>query len=304
MKWISCLLLFFCSFAVAKDSEREIFVPVRNAEIFCRVVGEGDPIIVIHGGPGLSQDYLYPQLKQLGEDYLVIFYDQRSCGRSTGELNSETICVTQFLEDIDAIRETFGFEKVTLMGHSWGGFLAANYAVLSPEKVEKLVLLNSMPLNSDDVFLFLNEWKQKMEPIQKELESIEQSVEFREGNPSVFEKYYRLIFGVYCFRTADVNQLDLRMTSDAYLNGLRVNLIFRETVFMNPFDLREKLQQLQMPVMIVHGENDLIPPVTAENIHNVIGSSEYVLLKECGHFPYVEVPEEFFAELNAFLKGG
>lgn len=102
----------------------KIFIKTNDAQIFCRVFGKGEPIIVVHGGPGLSQDYLLPQMAKLAQTNLVIFYDQRGCGLSTGAINEDSIQIKTFVDDLEAIRKSFGYKKVTVLGHSWGGFLA------------------------------------------------------------------------------------------------------------------------------------------------------------------------------------
>ena len=112
---LSILLPIACQAAANTHEEplqtKEIFVPVPQGELFCQVIGKGDPLIIIHGGPGMSQEYLLPNLKQLAKNHLLIFYDQRCCGRSRGEIIPELITTKSFVEDIDSIRKWLALKK-------------------------------------------------------------------------------------------------------------------------------------------------------------------------------------------------
>lgn len=278
---------------------KESLVSVENAKLFCRVIGKGKPLIVLHGGPGLCQDYLQPQLYKLAENNLVVFYDQRACGQSTGEINAKTINIATFVADLDGIRQAFNLQKISILGHSWGGFLAMHYTIAHPDQVDKLILSNSIPASFEDNALFDQEWTRRMAPYQKELESIHQ---FPEGNSEIMEKKHRMIFRTYCYHPENANLLNLHMTPSGYINGKKVYDIFKENVFDKPFNFYKSLERLKVPTLVVHGDSDPIPSFTARKIHESIKGSKYVLMRECGHFPFVEDPHVYFVNLETFLK--
>lgn len=281
---------------------KETIVPSGEAKLFCRVTGQGKPLIVIHGGPGLTQDYLLPQMYELAKNNLVIFYDQRGCGKSTVDINANTITLESFVDDIEAIRQAFNLDKTSILGHSWGGFLAMQYTIAHPEHVDKLILSNSAPATSEGYALFGQEYIRRMSPYQKELEKISSSQGFRDGNTCVMEQFYRLIFRQYCYIPEKADLLNLRMTPIASLSGARVSEILRENVLDKPFNLNNGLRSLKVPALILHGDVDPIPPSTAQAIHDNIPGSKYILMKNCGHFPYVEDPANYFKYINKFLN--
>lgn len=281
---------------------KEAFLEAKNAKLFYKTIGKGKPLIVIHGGPGLSQDYLLPQLYRLADNNLVIFYDQRGCGKSTGEINPETITVEAFVNDLDTIRKAFQFEKISILGHSWGGFLAMQYAIAHPECIYKLILSNSMPASSDEFALFLQEYVHRTSPYQTELAGIHNTQGFLEGDPDIIERLYRIIFRTYCYLPENADKLSLRMTSTASVNGAKVSENFRKNVFEKPFNLHASLKSLKIPTLVIHGDSDPIPAFTAQNVHKSIPQSKYILMKNCGHFPYVEDPNIYFNHLNEFLN--
>lgn len=301
-KLLLCACLFISAVHAKEPKVKEGFVPVENAKLFYRAIGKGQPLVVLHGGPGLSQDYLLPQLYKLAKNNLVIFYDQRACGQSTGEINADTISIKTYVADLDAIRQAFKFKKISVLGHSWGGFLAMHYAIAHPEQVEKLILSNSMTASSEDFALFIQEYLRRMGPYQKDMDAIHETKEFAEGNPQMMEKMYRMIFRTYCYNPEKANLLFLTMSSSAFINGVKVNELFRNGVFMKPFNLHDSLKSLEIPTLVIHGDTDPIPPSTAKNIHESIKNSEFVLMKNCGHFPYVEDPDAYFEHLQKFLN--
>ena len=284
------------------ESIKETFVPSGKAKLFCRVTGQGKPLIVIHGCPGLTQDYLLPQMYELAKNNFMIFYDQRGCGKSTVDINANTINIESFLNDIEAIRKAFNLDKISILGHSWGGFLAMQYTITYPERVDKLILSNSAPASSEGYALFGQEYMRRMSAYQKELEKISSSQGFRDGDTCVMEQFYRLIFRQYCYIPEKADLLNLRMTSIASLNGAKVSEILRENVLDKPFNLNKDSKALKVSTLILHGDADPIPPNTAQDIHEHISGSKYVLMKNCGHFPYVEDPATYFKHINEFLN--
>lgn len=281
----------------------EVNVNVGDATLFCRTMGQGDPLIVIHGGPGLTQDYLLPGMAKLSENNFVIFYDQRGCGESAGEVNAKSININNYLSDLDAIRTHFGYEKVAILGHSWGGFIAMEYAIAYPEAVKKMILSNSIPASSEGFALFMDEWFQRMVPYLEEISVIQASPEFKEGKPGMVEQYYRTMFRTYCYDPDKAELLNLKMSPKAFLNGLKVNEIFTNDLFFKPFDLYLSLKKLKVPTLVLHGDADIVPFSTAEQTYQSIPSSEYILIQDCGHFPYVEDPYTYFNHIRNFLKG-
>ncbi len=297
--WIFCALLGLGLLASA--GAREIFIESDGADLFCRVVGEGKPLVVIHGS-GLSQEYLLPHLYPLADDRLVIFYDQRGCGQSTGEINAGSINLPNLIVDIERIRESLHLDKISLLGHSWGGFLAMHYAIAHPESVEKLILSNSLPASSEQRALYLEEYKKRTGPHQQELSAMSATFEFQAGDPKTTERFYQTIFQTYCFHPQNVGLLNLRMTPAVSIRGGKVYQVIRETIFKDPYNLHAALCALNIPTLVIHGDFDPMPPITAQKIHESIAGSQFVLLKECGHFPFVEKTEEYLNFVNEFLR--
>jgi proline iminopeptidase len=308
MTQVILTLLFFinihCHVIAAEQQllDKTFFVENEGAKLFCRSFGEGKPLIVLHGGPGLSQDYLLPQMTELAKTHQVIFYDQRGCGNSEGVISDQTITLPQYVRDLDAIGKACGFESFSLLGHSWGGFLAMKYAIAHPDQVEKLILSNSMPADSDDLSLFLHEWIKRMSPYMEKIGAIKSSEAFQEGDPQTFENYYLITFRTYCFKPECADLLHLKPTKSAAVQGQLVQALFNQELFQKPYDIKPEISQLKIPTLVIHGDFDPIPAETAEHLHKNIPHSQFVLLKDCGHFPYVETPKPYFKAIHDFLE--
>lgn len=306
VKKISFLILFiFLTIILPLQcfclDENSTYVETNHAKLFCRSMGKGSPLIVLHGGPGLSQDYLLPQMSQLAEDHFVIFYDQRGSGRSENRDDPSFMQLSVFVDDLDAIRKAYGFQKVSILGHSWGGFLALHYAMAHPEAIDKLVLLNPFPACSTDVALFLQEWFSRMAPHMDELEQIKNSKEYAKGDPQTIAKYLNIIFHKYCFIGHKADELNLLTTVEANLNWIKTSDLLTHTLFGSSFDYLPNLKKIVTPTLIVHGDWDPIPLSTVENLQKNIPQSKLIVIKDCGHFPYVEQPIELFKTLHAFF---
>lgn len=281
---------------------QEGFVHLDDAKLFYRTAGKGSPLVILHGGISLSQDYLLPDMLRLAENHFVIFYDQRACGHSTGDINLDTMTIDTIVKDLDSVRQAFRCEKISILGHSWGSFVAMNYAITYPHRVEKLVLSNSMPASSDDWALFITEMNRRLATSQDELDSLKASKEFKLGDPICCERYYQILFRSCFYKPENVLRLNLRMEPIAWIHSLQIDECFEKTLLNKPFNLYPSLTKLTIPTLVIHGDSDQIPPITAFALHKSIPHSKYVLLKKCGHFPYIEQQEEYFGQVETFLN--
>ena len=102
-----------------------------------------DPLIGLHGGPGFTHDYL-ECLLELAPERTVVLYDQLGSGRSAGPSDAGLWTLDRFVQELESLRETLGFGRVHLLGHSWGGSLAASYAIRHPQRVRGLFLASPL----------------------------------------------------------------------------------------------------------------------------------------------------------------
>lgn len=292
---IRLVLILFAFTALCAEEKN---IAVLDGTLFTDQMGVGSPVIIVHGAPALNQNYLRPVFELLADRNKVVFYDQRGCGKSTG-LNN--INIPTFLNDIEAIRKDLGVEKVTLIGHSWGAFLAMNYAIQYPDSVNKLVLLSSMPASKEEFDQFITVIMGRLAPIHKELEEIESTESYKAGDPDTVEKQMKTVFTPYFFNPNDVKYVNFRLTREAFLNGSQVFKLLCEEVFFKPYDLYPQLANVKAPTLVLHGDYDPIPAEFAEHVAKTIPNARFVKFVNCGHFPYAEVPHKNLQTIKAFL---
>src|SRR5512135_3899899 len=114
---------------------------IRDVSLFVKVIGQGYPLLLMHGGPGLDHTSLLA-LQPLADQFTLVFYDHRCNGRSDGpEVTSMTW--ENLTADAEALRQTLGFEKWAVFGHSFGGNVALEYAFRYPQSLSRLVLMDT-----------------------------------------------------------------------------------------------------------------------------------------------------------------
>lgn len=116
-------------------------MPIRDVRLFVEVVGRGYPLALMHGGPGGDHWTMLP-FRQLTDRFTVIFYNHRCNGRSVGAPVT-SMTWENLTADADVLRQRLGFEKWAVLGHSFGGKVALEYALRYPESLSHLILLDA-----------------------------------------------------------------------------------------------------------------------------------------------------------------
>lgn len=276
-------------------------VALNGTELYLKTIGKGEPVLIIHGGPGLDHTYFLPQMKGLAKDHELIFYDQRASGKSASNLDSSQISIDIFVEDIEAIRKQTKQEKLNILGHSFGGILAMKYAIKHPEKVNKLILSNSSGASS--VFM-KNEAKQLQERITEddrfEQELIFKSTNFQAGKSSAYEDLFRIFFRKEFANRALANSLTLTFPASFAKNSRLLSYLSKD--MGANYDFSADLKNITAPTLVVYGDYEILAESAGKQIAETIPNSEFVVLKDCGHFPFIEQPAAYFKAINDFLK--
>ena len=276
------------------------YVSVKNGRIFYKTMGNGIPLFIAHGGPGLDQTYLQPYLTLLAQRYQVVFFDQRGAGKSLTSSNDVTHCtLQQFIQDIESVRLHLNLEKIILMGHSWGALLALYYAQEYQQNVYGLLLLNTQPVDQQSQELFEHHFAEKIKPIKDALQPFFSYNHFKQLNQKALTDLYTLLFSVYTYRPQDAYKLQLSFTPQSACNAFKIEEKFlTQELPQNPLTA---LETIVIPVLVVHGQQDIVPVSTAQKLAKMLLNSRLIVLNECGHFPYVEQPSHLYEAINAFI---
>jgi proline iminopeptidase len=284
--------------------EKQFYLEVAGGKLSCEAYGKANhsPVVVIHGGPGLGCHYLLPQMSQIEKFSYGIFYDQRGTGSSVCTLDWQANPFEAYSNDIHTIQKALGFEKITLLAHSFGGIFAGFYASAFPEQVDKIIYVNSVPLSSAEYLDYVAHRVSIVDENKSVLDSIRNSPAFLSGDPETVEQFYRIYFKNFFSNPDLMNQLSLTMTADAAVRNFDIYNFFYNYISNNPFDLRDTLKKLNLPSLIINAKNDVIPLRYLQQFHASSSNSTYIEIDHCGHFPYIEQPEILFQAIQSFLQ--
>ena len=144
LKYLVIILLF--SSAIAAQEVKNAtgdYVAVNGKKLWYEVEGKGDPILLIPGGPGNSHIYFHPWFSELANYFKVIYFDAYGRGKSDRAKSADQYSFKRDVEDIEALRKALGFDKWNVLGHSYGGMVAQQYALDYPNSVNKLILVST-----------------------------------------------------------------------------------------------------------------------------------------------------------------
>ncbi len=272
---------------------------IDGTALFFKTLGAGEPIVVLHGGPGFDHRQFLPYIWELAQDHKVILYDQRGTGLSSGPIDSDSISIDTFIADIEAVREGFGIEKMNLLGHSWGGILAMHYGIRHPENLRSLILASTAASHESFDEMRGRYQADRLPEDAALLEEIYSSDDYQAGDPQAVERFWRVFFKPYFADQSLVSKMDLTFTENTIKNSDAVAGHILESI--GEFDLHEELQVIHCPTLIIHGEADPMPVEYAERIHQSIADSELVTVKGAGHWLFVDATETFTSSILDFL---
>jgi pimeloyl-ACP methyl ester carboxylesterase len=284
--------------SAAPPMMREITAYNNDVTLYVRVAGDpasGNVLIAIHGGPGMTSDYMLNLEKLAGSDLAVVTYDQRGVGRSsTPQADPGNYTLAKYAEDLDAVRQAVGVDSVYIFGHSWGGVVTQRYATLFPIHVRSMVLMGSGPPTRGQTM-------QCQEAIiQRVIELVKQGIiseNPEQGSPEAEKNILPAYFSDpnFWFSTDDPSrapQIDERMEQ---VNDLT-------WAANESYDLTADLAGLNLRVLNLWGDDDPVRQIASPAIIAAMPNTtlETVVLNHCGHF-WHECPEQFFTAMRTFL---
>jgi proline iminopeptidase len=240
----------------------------------------------------------------------VIFYDQRGGGRSTLPTDTSTLVATRQVQDLDELRRHFRLDRVILMAHSYGPLLAASYAIAHPEHVSRMVFFGPVPPRRGDFF------QRYGQNLNARLDSAQRAkmtaANRRMNDPSVSEADARQACRDYWAlgvrpRLAEPDRTSPLLKSDfcvTDMTGIRYGNRTGNRVIMGSYgnwDLREQLKTLQVPLLVVHGEQETIPMDLIEEWISSMPHATLLRVSNAAHFTYMEQPQLVWPAVEKFL---
>ncbi len=283
---------------------REGMLDVPDGRVWYRSVGEGGvPLLCLHGGPGMTHNYIDP-LEDLGDRRQVVFYDQLGCGRSDRPDDTSLWTVPHFVREVEAVRGALGFDRFHLFGSSWGGQLAMQYLLdyRSPAVVS-LVMAGS-PAS-------MPRWVEGCMQLLAELPAdVRETIEWHEARGFTACPEYLGAVAVFYRRhlcrldpwPAGLERSFAEMSPVVYetMNGPSE---FTVTGRFRDWDVFDRLGEIGVPTLITGGRHDEIRVDHLEDIHARIAGSRLVVFEDSSHTPFHEERERYMSVVNDFLAG-
>ncbi len=273
---------------------------INGTQIFVKVMGEGEPIIMLHGGPGAEHIFFARYTQELAADHQLIYYDQRSTGFSVPDIAPEHLTVDTFIEDLEGIRQALGLDKVSLLGWSWGGDLAMLYAMKYPEHLKGIILVD--PGNVDPKFdeVYNQNFSQKGTP--EEFAALDAAYQrlSTEKSGEAYVAFAQIFLSLYMADKSKAKGLEILIPDNSARYGDAVGAGLWEDTQKN--DSFKGIGEITTPTLIIHGDKDPIPLESSQQINKTIASSQLVVFENVGHIPFVEAPELFYATVREFMQ--
>lgn len=288
--------------------DREWMVPAPGGRLYLRANGDlaGDrpPLVMIHGGPGGTHGGFLPALP-LAADRAVILYDQLDCGLSDKPGNPANWTVPRFVAELEAIRAALGISRWHVLGHSWGGTVALEYAARRPGGLASLTLQG--PLISTSA------WMADAATLRAKLPAgVQAALDDCEGpNPPAKAKCDAAVDAFYArfWRlraparwTVDYEKAHgLKLAADLY-NAMWGPNEFRATGSLRDYDGEPLLKRIAAPTLFLIGDSDEVTEETARSFTDATPGARLHVIADAAHRAQSDQPEAYLAALGAWLR--
>jgi proline iminopeptidase len=279
-----------------------------GVRIFYRVEGNGpDTIVAIHGGPGGDMENIGPDLGQLASRHVVIYYDQRGGGRSELPADTTRLDARYFVEDLEAVRRHFGLERMNLLAHSFGPVLAARYAQVHPDRLERMIFMGAIGPRRADAAAFGRTMYARMDSTTRDsvialvtalvtgmapdpvatcraYEDLLRRVDSAQGGSAVPK-------GGVCRAGPEAVEYANRYTSQITLASF------------GKWDYTGTLSRVSAPLLVIYGDRDPSPISSQRAWADAVPHGRLLVIPGAGHGPHVDRPDLFFPAVDTFLSG-
>jgi len=261
--------------------------------------GNGTPLILLHGGPGFNSFYPKP-LEALGNDRPVVRYDQLGGGKSGPMTDTSLFTIAHFVRELDSLRASLGYDKVDILGHSWGTILAYEYYKAHPDHVASIVFASACL----DIPAYEKHAKRLISTLsdsaQKAIRVAESSKKY--DAPS-YQNAINEFYGKYLWRHPAEADLDstMKTANEGIYNYMQGPSEFTITGTLKPYNVTGELGSIKVPTLYTVGEFDEVGPEIVKGFANKTPGSKYALIPGSAHLTSWDNPTEMIKVVREFL---
>ena len=301
------LLALACTVAGADVPSEEGFVDADGVRLYWHSYGEGPPLLVLNGGPGVSSTHFATLARTLAEETgprRVILFDQRGTGRSElDDGSARTISLEAMVADIEALRKALGYARWPVMGHSWGGMYAMLYATRHPGQVEALVLSASGGATMEWSRTVGANIRHRLGPERRAsyeywIDPANAAADPDRANRARIEA----MAPAYVFDPANIPFVVEALTRPG-ANFPAVRTLVYQDLRRTGYDLRDALAELETPALILSGRQDFLGQRVPLSLEAAIPNASLLWLEQCAHYPWLDAPAPYFSAIDGFLEG-
>jgi L-proline amide hydrolase len=289
---------------VAAMKARQGYLDFRGYRTWYRFVGDLNspttPLLALHGGPGSTHNYFAP-LEGLAAQRPVVLYDQIGCGKSDHPTDIEW-SLDVFRDEVVAVREQLGLERVHLLGTSWGGMLAQEHVLSGAPGIVSLVLSSTLAS--------IDQWAEEQLRLRAELppdviEIMERHERARTYDDPEYEGAMDVYFDRHFYRgpkpRAELDRMAKEKATDVY-RAMQGPNEWTTTGALKGWDISDRLHEIDVPTLVVRGRYDMCTEPIAATLVEGIRDAREVVLEESSHTAVLEETDRYLEVVGAFQR--
>jgi proline iminopeptidase len=280
----------------------EAYLPVPGGRIWYKKTGTGPgtPVILLHGGPGYNSYYLKP-LEALGDDRPVIRYDQLGGGRSGPVTDTTEMTIPHFVAELDSLRSALGYDRVHILGHSWGTILGFEYYRAHPDHVASLTMASAA--------LDIPTWERNARRLVRTLsDSAQRAITVREAehrfDAADYQAALEEFYGKYVWRHPVPADLDstVKTANMQIYHFMQGPSEFTITGTLKRYDVTPLLRTIRIPTLYTVGEFDEADPATIRHFASLTPGATVEVIPGSAHITTWDNPEVMIRVVRDFLR--
>ena len=287
--------------ATLNNKKSSGYIDLSKGRLWYKIVGgdkDGIPLLVVHGGPGQSHDYLFNPISLLGDERPVVFYDQMDSGNSDRTGDRTLWTMEKFIEDLETVRRQLMLDKIHILGQSWGSMLTSEYILKKkPDDVISLIFSGSNFSSK----LWCDDQLKNLRNLPDDLRNIVEDCEKRKDYKCNAYKAATIYFYKKHFCRLEPWPDSLNIMNQELYEYMWGPSEFTATGNLKEWTCIDRLREINIPTLLTCGEYDESTPETNKYFQKLISGSEMVVFPGTSHEQHLEDPEKYLEVVRGFL---